>query len=136
MEFDGAGTFVGSSHVYAPARAFARLGLLYLNDGVTPDGQRVLPAGWAELSRRSTLGSPYGAGFWTNDGPNPQAALRVEQGFPRDGYYASGNRGQRIYIAPSEWLVVARFGYSEGPTFGIDDDLALIATAIKALRAK
>lgn len=133
MEFDGAGTFVGSAYVYAPARAFARFGVLFLADGVTVDGRQVLPEGWAELSHRSTLGSQYGAGFWTNDGPSPEAALRVERGFPGDGYYASGNRGQRIYLVPSARLVVARFGYSEGPTFGFADDLQLIATAIRVL---
>jgi CubicO group peptidase (beta-lactamase class C family) len=68
MEFDGAGVFVGSSYVYEPARAYARFGELYLNDGVTADGHRLLPAGWVAWSCRSTLGAPYGAGFWTNDG--------------------------------------------------------------------
>jgi hypothetical protein len=96
MEFDGAGTFVGSAHVYAPARGYARLGQLFLNDGVSSDGRRVLPEGWADYSRRSTLGSPYGAGFWTNDGPSPPAAARVARGFPKDGFFASGNRGRAL----------------------------------------
>jgi CubicO group peptidase (beta-lactamase class C family) len=134
MEFDGAGTFVGSAHVYAPARDYARLGQLFLNDGIGPDGQRILPEHWVEYSRRSTLGSPYGAGFWTNDGPSAPAAGRVARGFPKDGFFASGNRGQRIYIIPSEQLIVARFGYSPEPDFGIIEDLALIKTAIAALR--
>jgi CubicO group peptidase (beta-lactamase class C family) len=135
MEFDGAGTFVGSAHVYAPARDYARLGQLYLNDGIGPDGQRLLPEKWVEYSRRSTLASPYGAGFWTNDGPSAPAAARVAHGFPKDGFFASGNRGQRIYVIPSEQLVVARFGYSPEPDFGIIEDLALIKAAISALRA-
>jgi hypothetical protein len=42
--------------------------------------------------------------------------------------------GQRIYIIPSERLVIARFGYSEPPMFGIDDDLSLIDTVIRATR--
>jgi CubicO group peptidase (beta-lactamase class C family) len=136
MEFDGAGTFVGSAHVYAPARDYARLGQLFLADGVSPDGQRILPEGWVEYSRRSTLGSPYGAGFWTNDGPSGPAARRVARGFPKDGFFASGNRGQRIYIIPSEHLIVARFGYSPGPDFGILEDLQLIKAAITALRPR
>jgi hypothetical protein len=44
-------------------------------------------------------------------------------------------RGQRIYIIPSEQLIVARFGYSPGPDFGIVEDLALIKAAITALRS-
>jgi CubicO group peptidase (beta-lactamase class C family) len=134
LEFDGAGTFVGSAHVYAPARDYARLGLLFLNDGIGPDGHRLLPEGWVEYSRRSTLGAPYGAGFWTNDGPSRPAAARVANGFPKDGFFASGNRGQRIYIVPSEHLIVARFGYSPEPDFGIVEDLELIKTAITATR--
>jgi CubicO group peptidase (beta-lactamase class C family) len=133
MEFDGAGTFVGSAHVYATARDYGRLGQLFLNDGIAPDGQRMLPEHWVEYSRRSTLGAPYGAGFWTNDGPSRPAARRVASGFPKDGFFASGNRGQRIYIVPSEHLIVARFGYSPEPDFGIVEDLQLMDTAIKAL---
>jgi CubicO group peptidase (beta-lactamase class C family) len=132
MEFDGSGVFVGSSYVYAPARTYARFGELYRNDGVAPDGQRILPQGWVAWSRRSTLGAPYGAGFWTNDGPSPFAARRVASGFPKDGFFASGFLGQRIYIVPSEQLVVVRFGYSRPPDFGIGDDEALIAAVIRA----
>ena len=132
MEFDGAGTFVGSSYVYAPARAYARLGELYVNDGVAPDGVRILPEGWVAWSRRSTLGAPYGAGFWTNDGPGRMAAQRVKSGFPKDGFFASGILGQRIYIVPSARVVVARFGFSNPPDFGIKDDLALIDAALHA----
>lgn len=132
MEFDGAGTFIGSSYVYASARDFARFGLLYANDGLAPDGRRILPEGWVTWSRRSTLGSSYGAGFWTNDGPSTHAAGRVAEGFAKDGFYASGNMGQRIYIVPSSRLVIARFGYSDPPLFGLNDDLALIRAASAA----
>lgn len=134
MEFDGVGTFIGSSYLYAPARSFARFGKLYLDDGVLPDGRRVLPTGWATWSRRSTLGLGYGAGFWTNDGGGKLAASRISGGFPKEGFFASGNLGQRIYIIPSARLVVARFGYSSPPDFGIEDDIALIARAIRSER--
>ena len=130
MESDGQGTFVGSTFVYASARDYARLCMLYLRDGVAPDGHRILPEGWVAWSRRSTLGTPYGAGFWTNDGPSEFAARRVAAGFPKDGFFASGTMGQRIYIVPSQRLVVVRFGYSAPPDFGIADDVALIAAAI------
>jgi CubicO group peptidase (beta-lactamase class C family) len=134
MEFDAAGTFVGSAQVFATARDFARLGQLYLNDGMGLDGQRLFPEHWVEYSYRSTLGAPYGAGFWINDGPSLPAARRIASGFPKDGLFASGNRGQRIYIIPSERMVIARFGYSPEPDFGIVEDLHLIDAAIKALR--
>ena len=136
MEFDGAGTVGGASWIYAPARGFARFGELYLDDGIAPDGRRLLPAGWVAWSRESTLGAPYGAGFWTNDGPSEFAAHRVARGFPKDGFYASGNLGQRVYIVPSQRLVVVRFGYSPPPSFGISDDENLIKAAIEASRLR
>ena len=134
MEFDGAGTFVGSTYVYASARDYARLGWLYLRDGVAPDGKRVLPEGWKDWSRRSTLDSPYGAGFWTNDGRSEEAKWRIDSGYPKDGFYASGTMGQRIYVVPSAGLVITRFGYSAPPYYGMRDDLALIKAAIEAYR--
>jgi CubicO group peptidase (beta-lactamase class C family) len=132
MEFDGQGIFFGSTYVYATARDYARFGELYVNDGVSPGGLRILPQGWVDWSRRSTLGAPYGAGFFTNDGPSKLAALRVKYGFPKDGFFASGVLGQRIYIVPSARIVVARFAYSRPPDFGIEDDLALIKAAVGA----
>lgn len=136
MEFDGSGVFMGASYVYAPARTYARFGQLYLDDGVAPDGQRILPEGWVDWSRRSTLGSTYGAGFWTNDGSDDFTNWRVSKGFPKDGYFASGFLGQRIYIVPSAKVVIVRFGYSQPPDFGIKDDLALIAAVIKATQVQ
>ena len=126
MEFDGAGIFVGSSYIYAPARSYARLGELYLKDGIAPNGERILPPGWVAWSIRSRLDAPYGAGFWNNDGSGQYARWRIAHGFPKDGFFASGNLGQRIYIVPSEGLVVARFGYSRPPEFGMEEDLSLI----------
>jgi CubicO group peptidase (beta-lactamase class C family) len=134
MEFDGKGTFVGSTYVYASARDYAKFGLLYLNDGVAPTGERLLPREWVGWSRTSTLGAPYGAGFWTNDGPSRPAKWRVEGGFPKDGFFASGTMGQRIYIVPSARLVITRFGYSAPPDYGIEDDVGLIKAVIENYR--
>ena len=50
-KFDDAGTFVGSSYVYATARDFARFGELYRNDGLAADGTRVLQSGWTDHAR-------------------------------------------------------------------------------------
>ncbi len=109
MEFDHAGTPIGSTRIYASARDWARFGNLYLNDGVI-NGRRILPENWVAYSTRPTLNSDYGAGFWVNAGRADDARGRVEAGMPADTYFASGNFGQRIVIIPSQRLVIVRFG--------------------------
>jgi len=65
LEFDAAGTLIGSSLVFMTARDYARFGLLYLRDGSWGE-QRILPEGWVAHARRPTPGSDgsYGAHWW------------------------------------------------------------------------
>jgi CubicO group peptidase (beta-lactamase class C family) len=111
LEPDAAGTFIGSSFVLASAHDWAKLGQLYLDDGVW-EGQRLLPEGWRDYVTRNTPESgtdSYGAGFWTMEYSNTQGPLR-------DTFYASGHLGQSVIVIPSHSLVVVRLGTSGGPT--------------------
>lgn len=133
IETDLAGTPIGSSHVYASARDFARFGQLYLDDGVA-NGQRVLPEGWVAYSHSQTLKTGYGAGFWTNlvnKGRVPvwDAPWGMPQ-LPRDMFYARGALGQYIVIVPSERLVVVRLGITVDGSTGIGDVVAKVIAAI------
>lgn len=133
IETDLAGTPIGSSHVYASARDFARFGQLYLDDGVV-DGRRILPEGWAAYGHSQTLDTGYGAGFWTNlvnQGSVPvwDAPWGIPQ-LPRDMYYARGAMGQYVIVIPSEHLVVARLGISVNTSTGIGDAVAEIIKAL------
>ena len=116
-ETDWKGGFILSSQVWTTARDLARLGLLYLNDGVW-NGERILPPGWgAYVSSLGPAQPPaggygYGAGFWT---------FPKGSGLPEDAYIARGNRGQYLVIAPSRRLVIVRRGY-DGPGTGFDLD--------------
>ncbi|MDB2438486.1 beta-lactamase family protein [Hellea sp.] len=129
-EMDWDGDFILSSQVWTTGRDLARLGQLYLNDGVW-DGQRILPEGWADYVAAPAKAQPpnrlgenaekpgrgYGAQFW-----------RYENypGVPNDTYAALGNRGQFVIIVPSRQAVIVRRGYDwrgnyfDGPAFAAE----------------
>lgn len=103
LGFDPAGTFIGSSFLYMPAREFAKFGLLYLRDGMW-DGTRLLPEGWADHGRlpRSSDdadGRIHGAHWWCT-------------GDDLGTFWASGYDGQSIMLCPPLDLIVVRLGWS------------------------
>lgn len=112
LEVDPSGHFVGSSFSYATARDWARFGLLYLRDGVWA-GERILPEGWVDYTRRPTPAAPlgeYGAHFWLNAGNPHKPARRMHPDLPRDVFFARGFEEQSISVVPSRELVVVRLG--------------------------
>jgi CubicO group peptidase (beta-lactamase class C family) len=135
MELDGSGTAIGSSHMLASARDWARLGMLYLDDGVV-GGVRVLPQGWVDYSATPTHGAEYGygAGFWTNRGEGVWTQRRVQGGMPADSFMAMGNFGQYVVIIPSRHLVIARFGNSHTPMGDIQTVIRLVADIVAAVK--
>ncbi len=102
-KFDAAGTFIGSSFVYATVRDFARFGLLYLHDGWWGNRQ-LLPTGWVDHARQptpvpSTENHGYGAHWWL---------------WPYDGALAChGYQGQRTIVLPDRDAVVVRLGKTD-----------------------
>jgi CubicO group peptidase (beta-lactamase class C family) len=132
LEFDGSGTLQGSTYMLASARDWAKFGLLYLNDGMI-GGKRILHEDWVDFSAAATLGTDYGAGFWTNRSEHPDARGRVRSGIPRDAFFASGDLGQRIVILPSQHLVVVRLGDSVDPTGDIRGLTRLVKEVIAAV---
>ncbi|WP_420431253.1 serine hydrolase domain-containing protein [Hyphobacterium sp.] len=102
LEPDESGTWQGSSYLYMTPHDWARLGMLYLDDGMA-NGERLIPADWYEYISTPTPGSggEYGAGFWL-----PLAAA----GLPENAVMMSGFQGQWGYIMPDQELMVVRFG--------------------------
>jgi CubicO group peptidase (beta-lactamase class C family) len=105
-ETDWQGDFILSSQVWTTARDLARLGLLYLDDGMW-QGERLLPEGWRDYVTRPSGPQPdgafgYGATFWL---------MNRSEGVPADAFAAFGNRGQYLVIVPSRRLVIVRRGY-------------------------
>ncbi|WP_030527149.1 serine hydrolase domain-containing protein [Phycicoccus jejuensis] len=112
-ETDAAGTPVCSSYLWATPRDWAVLGQLALQDGVWEE-KRLLPEGWME---RSTTAEPvdrseekgYAAGWWVNRQADGSLVTPL---LPTDAYWMSGHDGQRVYVVPSQRLVVVRMGFS------------------------
>lgn len=113
LETDASGTFIGSSFVYATARDWARLGELYLQDGVW-NGERLLPEGWAEYVSTPAAASDnqYGAQFWLNR--EGEARPRYFPGVPEEMYFFAGHEGQYVFIIPDKRMVVVRTGMTRG----------------------
>ncbi|MFJ9536122.1 serine hydrolase domain-containing protein [Streptomyces sp. NPDC101225] len=107
---DRAGRELGFSGLHAATDAVARLGQLYLQDGVW-EGERLLPEGWvAEASRphidngdgtpegaRSDWQQGYGFQFWNS----------------RHGYRGDGAYGQFCLVLPDHDAVVATTAATE-----------------------
>ncbi len=128
-ETDWQGNYILSSQVWTTSRDLARLGLLYLDDGVWR-GQRLLPEGWTEFvatpapaqpENVATGGAGYGAFFWLY-GPR--------QGLPEGTYAMNGSRGQYVFIVPSRHVVIVRRGFD--PAVGARFDEAGLAREVLA----
>ncbi len=131
METDWRGNFVSSSQVWTTARDLAKLGQLYLNDGVWA-GQRILPEGWAKYVAAPTgpqpeAGNGYGAQFWLPNG---------KDGLPDDVYMAAGHRGQYVVIVPSENMVIVRRGYDQSGGPGGFEITKFTADVLAAMQAE
>lgn len=132
METDPSGNFLTQGYEFASGRDWARLGNLYLQDGVW-NGQRILPKGFTKFV--STLAEPwvadgrpiYGGLFWINgDGARP---------IPKEAYMMLGAGGQSVTIIPSHDLVVVRLGHFKGSKAGgeaLDKAYALLMEAVPA----
>jgi hypothetical protein len=114
IEPDASGTFVASSFMLATARDWARIGQLFLQDGVWK-GRRLLPAGWVNYSTVPTPQSPgliYGAHWWLGLKPELGGGTAAAARIPRDAFFAVGHEGQVLTVIPSRRLVVVRLGLS------------------------
>lgn len=133
VETDPFGDFLAQGYDLAPARDWARLGNLYLQDGVW-NGERLLPEGYAKFV--STVAPAweadhrpiYGGFFWINgDGVYP---------VPKDSYYMSGAGGQTTLMIPSHDLVVVRLGHFKGAEPGEESFKRSLALLMQAVPAK
>ena len=130
LEPDPSGTFVGSSYMYASARDWARLGLLFLDDGVF-NKKRILPEGWVTESTKSVSSDKRGYGYqiWLNTGSD--FSDKHYPSAPSDMFYADGFESQLIFVIPSKKLVIVRLGLTQHNNFNADLFLHDILACIK-----
>ena len=105
-KFDKAGTFVGSSYVYATARDFARFGYLYLNGGQWGDG-RVLSSDWVNdaahtVTRETDSNMGYSTQWWT--WPDDEGSM-----------IGHGYEGQLLWVSPRRNVVLVHLGKTIEP---------------------
>ncbi|BEP60496.1 serine hydrolase [Variovorax sp. V213] len=134
IETDPYGNFLTQGYDFMSARDWARLGNLYLQDGVW-NGERLLPEGfvnfvssvapaWAADKRPI-----YGGFFWING----MGSLSM----PTSAYYMLGAGGQFVLVIPSHDLIVVRIGHSKGERFAtstLNQALALLTAAVPRVR--
>jgi CubicO group peptidase (beta-lactamase class C family) len=134
IETDPYGNFLTQGYEFLSARDWARIGNLYLQDGVW-NGERLLPEGYAEYAR--TL-----APAWVADGrPTYGGAFQWVNGtggypVPTDATYFAGAGGQTTLMIPSHGLVVVRLGKYKGSRAGgqaLDRGLELLMEAVPPL---
>jgi CubicO group peptidase (beta-lactamase class C family) len=129
LETDPYGNFLLSGYDYGTARNWARLGMLYLNDGVW-NGQRLLPKGFVKFVSTPAPAwrdSSYGGMVWVN--------ARGVWNLPRDAFAFRGAGGQDTYVVPSRDLVVVRMGHFPGSRIGGEDLARALALLMEAIPA-
>jgi CubicO group peptidase (beta-lactamase class C family) len=128
LETDPYGNFLLNGYDYGTARNWARLGMLYLNDGVW-QGKRMLPVGWTKFVSTPAPAwkdSSYGAMVWVN-------ARGAWKNLPRDAFAFRGAGLQDVYVIPSRELVIVRMGHFTGARAGgadLERSEALLMQAI------
>lgn len=128
IETDATNHFVGSSYGYAPARDWAKVGLLYLNMG-NWFGNQIIDSSWVAASVIAVPESEgqYGYQFWLNQGGK-------FQNYSQDSYWMNGYQGQQVSIHPEDKLVVVRIGVTyDQADFPFDAWMKEIKSAAKDL---
>lgn len=134
METDPFGNYLTQGYELASGRDWARLGNLYLTDGVV-NGERLLPDGYVKYAM--TL-----APAWEADGRRQYAGgflwINGEGAFPvpKDAVYFAGAGGQATLIIPSHDLVVVRLGHFKGQGPGGEAFRKALAILMEAIPAK
>lgn len=111
---------IGYNHIYfSTARSMARFGILNLNKGVWNSETILSDAGYFNdmTNTSQTMNKAYGYLFWLNGkesyrvpGSELEFIGQLIPNAPSDLYVGLGKNDQKLYVVPSEKLVIVRMG--------------------------
>jgi CubicO group peptidase (beta-lactamase class C family) len=115
LEFDAAGTFIGSSLMHATARDWAQFGE-FLRNGGAVNGAQLVPRGWIDFMKTPSPRNPaYGAQLWLNrPAGDGQADMLFPGKAPQSTFACIGHLGQYIIVSPDQQLTLVRLGKTDG----------------------
>lgn len=140
-EKDLSGTFVASSYLYMTPRDLAKLGFLYLNDGVWND-TRILSKGWVDFTRTPAPGyittpiypeiqnNVYTAQWYTNTGVPERGFYPPLADVPKNAFWGSGHWGQRLVVFPDQDMVIVRTADDRDETFDMNHFFKLVLESL------
>ncbi len=119
IERDPTGLYFGGSHIFMKPRDLARYAQFFLNDGVLPGGESLLPPNWRNFSTAlapSMIGHNgshthdmgAGAHWWLNIAISKSNVELPWPDAPADTFAAMGVFGQTLIIIPSRDLIIIR----------------------------
>jgi CubicO group peptidase (beta-lactamase class C family) len=115
VEFDAAGTLIGSSLMHATARDWAKFGE-FLRNGGAVKGAQLVPHGWIEFMTTPSSRNPgYGAQLWLNRPEAKGEAPMFTGKIPASAFACVGHLGQYVIVSPAQKLTLVRLGKTEGP---------------------
>ncbi len=141
FEQDASGTYVGSSYLYLSARDLAKIGYLYLNDGVW-ENKRLLPEGWVTFTMTPAPGyktTPYSielpednytSHWYANTGIPERGVPEPWPDAPKDTFAASGHWGQMLFVIPSLDIIIVRYGDDREKAFNKNEFLKLVKESV------
>lgn len=120
--------------MFATARDWGKVGQLFIDRGKVNNKQVVAAAWLDKMIQPSSTESSYGYHIWleakTKD--KPKISRRASQPFVANTIYLDGKSLQRVYIIPSQELVVVRIGEQSEEW----DDSVIPNTLVSALSNK
>ena len=128
----------------APSMDWGRFGMMLLGEGKV-NGQQIVDSSFIQgMIRPSPTFEWYGYQIWLGYSRdlNPRADKlaggyqRSEPFLTEDAYFTSGYGAQRVYVVPSQELVIVRMGPATGrnPVKPSWDNTYLVNTAIRGIR--